>query len=202
MAINYPLTFPIDNLKEVKLMAIQKVGLTRAVFSMQTQVVLHSGNSWGAEIVLPVMKKENADKWTSFILSLKGRYGTFYLYDPLAQTPAGSAIGSPLVDGANQLGYELLTNGWGADEEGLLLPGDKIQIGVRLYQVLNQVDSNSSGEATLDIWPNLRESPADEALIITERPQGIFRLAEEEFQISQFNEAHIFDISFKCVEAI
>jgi hypothetical protein len=67
---------------------------------------------------------------------------------------------------------------------GWLKAGDYIQLGSagtsRLHKVLQDVNSDGSGNVTLDIWPHLRSSPADNATVIISNPKGIFRLASNE----------------------
>jgi hypothetical protein len=64
-----------------------------------------------------------------------------------------------------------------ASKVGLLLPGDYLQVGYRLHRVLDIVNSDSSGNAVISVWPSLREVPAASAPIILNNPMGLFRLA-------------------------
>ena len=48
----------------------------------------------------------------------------------------------------------------------------------RLYKVLNDVDSDGTGDAIIDIWPRLRESPEDGADIYLSACKGVFRLKD------------------------
>jgi hypothetical protein len=57
---------------------------------------------------------------------------------------------------------------------GALLPGDYVQIGYRLYMILEQQDS---GTASVGIWPSLREALAGGETVITQNTVGLFRLA-------------------------
>ena len=93
---------------------------------------------------------------------------------PLGAQPLGTGAGAPVVSGAGQTGSVLNTSGWtGANA---LLPGDYLQIGYRLYNNLGVVNADGSGNATLSIWPQLRESPADATAIVLNNTQGLFRL--------------------------
>jgi hypothetical protein len=109
-------------------------------------------------------------------MSLRGTLNVFQMGDPLRSTPQGTGAGSPEVNGANQVGYTLATKGWTASASGVLLPGDWLQIGYRLYNNLGIVNADGSGNATLSIWPQLRESPADSTTIVLNNTQGLFRL--------------------------
>lgn len=203
MAITYPLELPdYVTIKRVNFYAVNAVTLSRSPFTFDTQVQEWAGNSWGAEVTLKPMERADADAWVAFLVSLNGPRGTFLLFDPLSILPRGSGLGIPKVKGAGQTGKTLETEGWTVDEFGVLLPGDKIQIGNRLYINLSVVDADSAGDATLDIWPRLRESPGDEEVIVTVRPRGLFRLAAPMVNLWSADETQIYDVSFQCVEAI
>jgi hypothetical protein len=111
----------------------------------------------------------------------------------------------PFVNGAGQTGDTLVIDGCSPNVTGFLLPGDYIQIGsattTQLYKVLTQVDTDGSGGATLDIWPDLRSSPADNAVVVVANTKGRFRLREN-VQQWQINEISSYGITFDCVEAI
>ena len=61
--------------------------------------------------------------------------------------------------------------------------------------------SNGGGVATLEIWPELRSSPANNAAITVDSPKGLFRLSTNEVDWS-INEASIFGLTFPAVEVI
>lgn len=205
MAISFPLSIPSScKPKRVQFYAVNAVNLSRSPFTFDTQVQEFSGQSWGAEVTFPPLEREAAEELVAFLLALQGPKGTFLLYDPLATEPRGIATGTPLVKGASQTGNSLVTDGWTPTTTGVLLRGDKFQIGTRLYGVMGtgDVDSDGSGDATIDIWPRLRESPADNEGLITERPKGLFRLANQMQNLWSADETRTYDCSFSCVEAI
>jgi hypothetical protein len=120
-------------------------------------------------------------------------------YQPIADTYG------PFVDGAGQTGGELVIDGASPSESSYLKAGDYIQIGTgsstNLYKVLSDVSTNESGQATIDIWPNLRSSPADNAPVVVANTVGRFRLKESVTQWS-INEISSYGITFDCVEAL
>lgn len=111
----------------------------------------------------------------------------------------------PFVNGASQTGNTLVIDGCSPNITGFLLPGDYIQLGsastTQLYKVLTQVDTDASGGATLDIWPDLRSSPADNASVVVAGTKGRFRLSGNT-QPWQINEISSYGITFDCVEAL
>lgn len=201
MAISYPLSLPSTDIAQVRLVANSMVGISQSPFTAVQQVYKYTGQYWEADISLPPMKRAVAEYWISFLLKLNGSYGTFLLGDPNGATPRGVATGTPLVKGANQTGSDLITDGWTTSTTGILKAGDYIQIGNYLHKVLDDVNSDSSGNATLTLFPDLRTSPADNATITVNSAKGLFRLSSGQTSWD-INEASIYGITFAAREAL
>jgi len=204
MAINYPLTLPsTTGIKRIEMSFLTSVAVTRSQFTLNQQVQVYPGQMWGAEVTLPKMTVEQSGAWQSFLLKLNGQQGTFKLGDPTKQEPRGTALGIPLVNGAGQSGQELITNGWDINEIGLLLAGDHIQLaGNRLHQVLNDVSSDGSGNATIDIWPSLRTAPADNEPLVLINPKGLFRLVDNSENVQNIDQTRTISLKFAAVESL
>lgn len=201
MAISYPLSLPSTDIAQVRLVANSMVGISQSPFTAVQQVYKYTGQYWEADISLPPMKRAVAEYWISFLLKLNGSYGTFLLGDPNGATPRGVATGTPLVKGANQTGSDLITDGWTTSTTGILKAGDYIQIGNYLHKVLDDVNSDSSGNATLTLFPDLRTSPADNTTITVNSAKGLFRLSSGQTSWD-INEASIYGITFAAREAL
>ncbi len=206
MSIVYPLSLPSNRqIASVTFYTNDSVAIARSPFSASQQVYKYTGQFWEADINLRPMNREEAEYWISFMLKLNGQYGTFLLGDPNGRTPRGVATGSPLVKGAGQTGNELITDGWTPNTTNILKAGDYIQLGSsatsRMYKVLNDVNSDGSGTATLDIYPNLRSSPNDNATIFTQNCVSVFRLASNQ-AAWDIAEAAIYGITFGAREAL
>lgn len=208
MAETYPINHPTTGIARVRFLAKTAVAVSQSPFSLSQQVYKHQGMRWEADITLPPMKRADAESWASFLLRLRGQYGTFLLGDPAAATPRGSASttpGTPLVNGASQTGENLNIDGCPTSVTGYLKAGDYIQLGssatAQLYKVLEDVDTNASGEATLNIFPNLRSSPSDDASVTVSNAKGLFRLATNDVSWD-VNEASIYGITFGAIEAL
>jgi hypothetical protein len=157
-------------------------GVTRSPFTGAVQTQVWPLQTWRVNVRLLPMRDAEARAWIAWLTSLNGREGTFLLGDKLRAQPQGVATGTPLVKGAAQTGATLLTDGWTSAITGILKAGDYIQLGsaasARLHMVLADVTSDGSGNATLDLWPALRESPADNAPITVRNTVGVFHMAE------------------------
>lgn len=209
MAISYPLSLPSVNPKysRVELRAASAVGISTSPFTFESQRQEYAGMHWDASITQPAMVRADAEEWIAFLLKLNGPVGTFLLGDPLGTSPRGSASspGTPKVNGGGQTGQSLNTKDWTADATGILLAGDYLQIGNRLYKNLNDVDADASGLATLDIWPRLRESPSDNDSILTNSTVGLFRLVNPELVLASLTghqDAGVYSMVINATEAI
>lgn len=206
MSITYPLTLPTAPApKNVEWLPRSVVAATLSPFTMQQQVQAHQGQMWEVKFALPSMTDASARAWIATILALNGRQGTFLFGDSVLKAPRGSAGGTPLVNGASQTGQALITDGWPTSINGVLLKGDWIQLGTgatqRVYSVLNDVNSNGSGQATIDIWPRLRESPADNAALTLTATKMTMRLKDNKMDWS-VNTAKHYGFEIEAVEAI
>lgn len=213
MAITYPLSLPTTiGVANITFTAENAMAISESPFTFNQQVLYHPGQRWKASISLPPIKRQDAEDWIAFLLSMKVNPGlsvpSFLLGDPNGATPRGSAAttpGTPLVNGANQTGNTLAIDGLPINTTNYLRAGDYIQLGsgatATLHKVLTQTDSNASGQATVDIWPSLRSSPADNATVTVSGCKGRFRLSNS-VQQWQINEISSYGITFDCVEVL
>jgi len=205
MAITYPLQFPSQCVREITIRAKTIVGFNSSPFTGQQQVYKHQGQWWEAEMSFPPMKREKAEEVAAFLIKLNGRFGTFLMGDPVNTSPRGVGTGTPLVKGASQTGNELITDGWTANTTNILKAGDWIQLGTgsasRLHKVLQDVNSDGTGTATLTIFPNLRSIPADNLSIITQNPKGQWRLSTNDIDYT-IQTGQFYGITLACMEAL
>ena len=156
-------------------------GETVSPFTLSEQEQLWPGEMWYAEIDLPPMLVAQAEQWTSALAMLYGKFGTFLMGDWNRLTPQGAMSGSPVVNGANASGSnELNVRGASASVANWAVAGDYIQITAsgglqRLYKVLQNASTDSSGHVTLPIRPQLREALSDGTAIITSNCMGTWR---------------------------
>ncbi len=209
MAISYPRALPSHTgLMNVTLRAVNQTAMTISPFTYKQQIHTHTGKRWEAEVQLPAMRRTNAEQWIAWLLSLNGMSGSFVMGDPLGCTPRGSAgttAGTPVVNGADQTGSSLSIDGLPTSVTGYLKAGDYIQLGAgstaSLYKVVTDVDTNSSGEATLDLWPNIVTAPSDNAVVIVTSATGRWRLNSGQ-QDWSINSASVYGITFACVQVV
>jgi hypothetical protein len=203
MALSYPLTAPASpppRRLQIKPAAI--VGMSMSPFTGEQQIQAHQGAWWEAELDLPPMKRAAAAAWVGMFMALNFREGSFTL-PAYPTTPLGVASGTPLVNGNGQSGKSLATKDWGSGVTGIVRAGDLFQLGsggsAHLYMVAQDANSSIGSTATLEIWPRLRVSPANDDPLTFNNPVGQWRL-KEPFDYT-IDIAMIFGISVSLVEA-
>lgn len=208
MAISYPLSLPTSiGIAQIELRATNAVAVSRSPFTFSTQVHAYTGSAWQADVSLPSIRRDLAEDWVAWLLSLRGQLGTFYLGDPNAVTPRGSARDTDTIKVASAVssGGTISINSAPASQTDYLKAGDYMQIGLgvsrQLFKVLNDVDTDGAGAATVDVWPNVRTSIASTTPITVENTKGIFRLSSNEQSFS-INEASFYGIAFGAMESI
>lgn len=203
MAISYPLAMPTSTESHSSIVWTQRniVGISQSPFTGQQQALHWGGDFWELDVGFSLLKRADAMVWISWLSQLQGPKGTFLYGDELTKTAQGSPAGTGAVNGASQTGYELVTDGWDVSVTNLFKAGDKIQIDNSLYMVTADVNSDISGNATLDIWPSLR-GHANNALVDYTSPQGLFRLVPGSVISERVGTAQHWLIAFKAQEAI
>jgi len=144
--------------------------------SGHTQTVEFPGQRWRLDWTFKPLQSANADIMKAFLISLNGRAGRFYGFDPAKRTPRGVGTGTPLVNGASQTGTTLITDGWTTSQTGIMKKGDYFAVNGELKMITEDCNSDGSGNATLTFGPALRNSPGDNNAITVTNPVTTFML--------------------------
>lgn len=165
------------------------VGSSKSPFSLQKQIYQWNASILTASVSYQPMNNAQARAWFAFLASCQGTANIFQLGDPMQIGPQNPGATAGTVTGSGQTGYTLVTSSSG------LMPGDWIQLGLRLYLV------TSVSGGMLGIWPNIRESPAGGTALVIANTQGLFRMQKNDRKIT-VNEAHVYGITFEIEEAL
>lgn len=84
------------------------------------------------------------------------------------------------VFGGNQVGGNVITQGWPPNSPNLLLRGDYIEIGDELKFVLADVNSDAAGRAAIKIAPWLRRNYVGGTTVNVRYPCGYFKLPDDD----------------------
>ncbi len=185
------------------------VASTTSPFTATSQTQIWPGADWwDADVQLPKMFPAQAAAWRAWLAALQGKANVFMLGDPTRRQPINPVSSStPVINTSGEPSpmniagsSNIYTRGWRPSQARILSPGDHIQIGLRLHVVLQAVTSDARGNAAINLWPTLREQPADGAAIILNNPMGLFRLADNARRLS-LDVTRLMATGFKCVEA-
>ncbi len=208
MAINYPLSLPTHTgISQVEFRTTNAVAYSRSPFTFAGQIHAYAGQMWQVDVTLPPMRRSDAEQWVAWLVSLKGQVGVFYLGDPLALVPMGTARDADtiLVNGALSSGSTITIDSAPANRTAYLKAGDFLHVGSgtsrQLFKVLTSTDTDASGGATVDVWPNVRTAIANNVTVTVEAAQGVFRLTTSE-QSWSVSSAAVYGISFSAMEAL
>ena len=209
MTISYPLALPnTTSIKSVNLRARSNIAVTQSPFTYKQQVLKFQGSAWEADVQLKAMKRDEAEEWIAWMLSLEGQFGTFLLGDPNGATPRGSAAtspGTPLINGADQTGKYIVIDGCSASATAYLEVGDYVQFNSgassKLHKILEVCPTDASGNALLTVYPEVKEAHPDNTTVTVSNCKGLFRLSSNEMDWSiQTN--LFYGLTFSAVEAI
>ena len=119
---------------------------------------------------------------------------------------SSSPLMSPLVNGASQTGSDLVTDGWATNQDTLFKAGDWVQLGSsggsQLYMVADDVSSDTSGNATITVVPELRSSPADDDAVTYQSCKGLFRLQRNLTPLFSTSGVDLSRVGFTAVEVL
>ena len=116
----------------------------------------------------PPMTRAQFAPINAFILKQRGQYESFQVVPPVLNTGLGSPSGTPLVNGADQTGRSVVTDGWAtANTVAIFKAGDYLKFANhdKVYCVVTDEISDGTGAATIDIEPSLIISPANDSAI-------------------------------------
>ena len=210
MAITFPLSLPASpNFSAVLLRPNSVVGVSQSPYTGSQQVIAYEGQFWEMDFTLPVLEDPDLALWESFFLQLNGREGTFLAGDPartVARGTASSSPGTPSVNGNQNARISALPiKGASTSQTGYLLQADMIQIGTglsaSLHKVLEDADTDGSGNTTLTIWPKTRTALTDGTAIAVASAKGLFRLTQNTVDILKVPGIFGQSVTFSAMEA-
>lgn len=199
--VSYPINIPSSpGIKSFKMSMVKSVNVSASQFTGHQEVKAFPGEWWECEVALPIMKRAAAEEWLAFFGLLKGPTYTFLIGDPDATTARGVATGTPLVDGANQTGSTLNLTGFTASTTAILKAGDYIQIDNNLYKVLQEANSSTDGDTTVEVFPRVRTAHDDASVVTVSSTKGKWRMKPGSLSWSS-DEAGFYNINFEATEA-
>jgi hypothetical protein len=149
-------------------------------------------------------------KWatfSAFLNNLRGQAGRFYFYPYHGLKPLGNSTPTANIKivGATNTGTTMQTSGW-TSSSTVLHAGDFLSvttsIGVELKQVVSDIVSDATGNATISFCPALRNSPLNESAVILDTPKCIMMLENDDQTTGAFTPPCFGAYSISMLEVI
>jgi hypothetical protein len=172
MTLSFPRTMPasLRTIQKISWRAYNVNASSTSPFTLTSQTIHYGACSWQADCTLPRMRAAQAEEWLGFLLSLKGKLGSFLLWDPARSTPRGTITAGLLTatSGSDEGTFSAVT--------GNLEIGDLFQLGTGATATLHKMITARSGNGTGTFWPHVRRNITAEPLVL-QKPCGVFQLA-------------------------
>jgi len=176
------------------------VGAVISPYSFSRESQNWGGERWEMSLEFLRTTRAQAAAVEAFLLRLRGGIHQVRLGDPWGSLPQGSRLGTPVVGASATAGAtSFASKGWGVSQSGVLLTNDYLEIDERLYRVLADVDADANGDATIEVWPRLRESYAEDTSIRTQNPRTLWSLAEPSVTFSR-DQIGLYETSVALIE--
>lgn len=183
-------TFPSILPQRAQFGLVSRTQSFQSKLTSATQTLRMAGAFWAGRISFDNLDVSEVRQIQAFFVKLEGMNGRFYYGDVSNTAPQGYMKNYPTrtirVKGANQTGSSLIVDNFPTSENGNkpFLAGDMIHFqngdGYReLKMIAADATSDANGEATLTVKPNIRVSPADNAVVTHQSTTCIMRLTSD-----------------------
>lgn len=161
------------------------------------QTILGRQDDFVVQVSMPPLSEAAAKPWWLFLMQA-ANLGNDFLLSPPNHIPTTYAGPNPVVNGADQLGFNLVCDGV-TPSQAIVTAGSYISIGERLNMVTSDVVSDGSANCTFNLAKPLYTSPADNATVEVLNPQGAFVFLESKASI-QLDHIVTAGVSFTAIE--
>jgi len=165
-------TFPTSPaFNSLSIGSVQPSFISRSISGRRQARQTH-GQYFKMTATFPPMTRAQFAPIHAFVLKQRGQYESFQVIPPVVGVGLGSPAGTPLVNGADQTGRTIVTDGW-SNSIVIFKAGDYLKFANhdKVYAVTVDASSSGAGAATIAIEPALITSPAtDSAITYTSVP--------------------------------
>jgi hypothetical protein len=168
-----PSTFDLRSLQPTRVSISQ---------SLKRQVRTTGAQRWAGTLSwLPQLRASMAPV-LAFLAAQEGQFGSFQIVlPPPYDTPQGSWAGTPVVNGASQVGGAIALRGFTPSAANVVKAGDVFKFAgdTKVYMATADANANGAGQASVSIKPRLIVSPADgEGLVYTSVPFTVMQAGD------------------------
>lgn len=168
MADNFPAIIPTS----VSFGLRSNTQVFKSPFTSSTQTIRMPGAAWFGRATFDDLEQEEWRELAAFLAEMEGMNGRFYFTDFGGTSPRGGMAtrsNTVRVRGGGQTGNTLAIDGLPANLSTAFKKGDYISFdtsaGREMHIVTADANANSSGQTTLNISPQIRVSPSDNAIV-------------------------------------
>ncbi len=144
-------------------------GVLPSALSSGMQRIKRAGTRWELEVVWENVHGDELAELLAILSAAQRPDNTLSMYS-FDWVQRGAGGGTPQVDGANQVGNRLSVKGLPPSTTGYLRAGDYFSLLFgEVYETRRlelDVNSNATGNATLDFTPEIRQSPANDQAVV------------------------------------
>lgn len=160
----------------IDLQLLANTGFLASAVTQAVQTIGRPGERWELTCHWMNIYGDNRADLLAFFARLNG--GEHRVRMPFfGQVQRGSLGGTPLVQGASQVGNSLVIDGATISQTGWIKAMDLLRWGGSIHMATADANSDGSGNVTIPIEPAIRNSPANNApVIVTAAQTGIFIL--------------------------
>lgn len=166
-----------------------------------TQTQELPGARWSVSMTFGNRSGASARRLRSFVRSLRGRAGRFYV-TPADAEPLGNPSGTGVVSVTGSAGAtQLSTNGWDLNVTNLFRAGDYFEVNGEFKEMTADIDSDGSGNATLIFTPPLRKEATSSLQIRYTNPRCVMMLSADDARV-QTTSPVIYSLTIEGMEAL
>jgi hypothetical protein len=196
------ITFPSGlGFESYTLKLSRKSILLRSPYTGKRQVVAYPFALWAFSGKFSLQDTIKAALLRSFFAQLLGQANKFRFALPEYAAPStGYAGAAGLVNGANQTGTSLVTDGW-TGSTAIFKEGDYFTVNDEL-KIVTAAMTSSSGTGTISFLPALRTSPADNAALIIVNPTVMLSASTDDAASWDLTPPILYQFQLDAVEAV
>lgn len=160
----YSWDFSLPNPAFTRLIRRTNTVPTRNPLTGAFTVDVRAGSRWEYQLTWINLAEDARADLLGFMARLNGREHRVRL-PMFNETNRGAWNGTPRVDGGSQTGSSLSCDGAVANTINYAKRGDYFRFDNCIRQVTADADANATGDFTLEFWPPIRTSPANNELL-------------------------------------
>jgi len=200
--ITYPNAAGFPGFTTYDLKLVRKSFGLRSPFTGKRQVINTTYALWSFKGTYSLTDTTNAALLRSFLAQLEGQSNAFRLPIPEYSKPSTGYVGAAgLVNGSNQTGKSLVTDGWTASA-AIFKQGDYFTINDELKLVTADATANGSGQLSISFEPALRASPADNLALVINNPTVLLASNEDDAANWTLRPPILYQFELDCLECV